>query len=97
MPWYRDLLDTETLIFLIPVVAIVVGGIVAIVKSLAKHRYDELKILGDGTLTKKLKVSANRFSASAREKIEQAGGEAVVLVAKTLVSQKQKQSKEGKT
>ncbi len=38
-----------------------------------------LKILGDGELTKKLKISAHRFSKSALEKIEQAGGEAVVL------------------
>ena len=34
-----------------------------------------LKILGDGELTKKLKVSAHRFSESAAEKIEKAGGE----------------------
>jgi large subunit ribosomal protein L15 len=59
-------------------------------KSLAKHRYDELKILGDGPLTKKLTVSAHRFSASAREKIEQAGGEAIVIAPKTSVSQKKK-------
>jgi large subunit ribosomal protein L15 len=44
-------------------------------KGLAKGRYDELKILGDGELTKKLKVTANRFSAQALEKIKQAGGE----------------------
>ena len=59
-------------------------------KSLAKHRYDELKILGDGSLTKKLTVSAHRFSASAREKIEHSGGEAIVLAPKTSVSQKKK-------
>ena len=44
-------------------------------KSLLKHRYDELKILGNGQLTKSLRVSAHRFSGSAREKIEQAGGQ----------------------
>ncbi len=33
-----------------------------------------LKILGDGELTKALKVSADKFSASARGKIEAAGG-----------------------
>jgi large subunit ribosomal protein L15 len=59
-------------------------------KSLAKHRYDELKILGDGSLTKKLTVSAHRFSASAREKIEHSGGEAIVLAPKTSVAQKKK-------
>jgi large subunit ribosomal protein L15 len=33
-----------------------------------------LKILGEGELTKKLTVTADRFSASARSKIEAAGG-----------------------
>mgnify|MGYP003574468476 CR=1 len=66
-------------------------------KSLAKHQFDELKILGDGELTKKLTVSAHRFSASAREKITQAGGEVIVLAGKTPVSQKQKACKESKS
>lgn len=43
-------------------------------KSLAKYRYDVLKVLGDGELTKKLNVTAHRFSQTAREKIEKAGG-----------------------
>ncbi len=38
-----------------------------------------LKILGDGALTKALKVKANRFSSSARQKIEAAGGTCEVL------------------
>lgn len=33
-----------------------------------------LKILGDGELTKSLNVTADKFSASARKKIEAAGG-----------------------
>ena len=33
-----------------------------------------LKILGDGTVTKAFQVKANKFSASAKEKIEAAGG-----------------------
>jgi len=48
-------------------------------KHLARGRFDELKILGDGALTKTLKISAHRFSRSALEKIQQAGGEALVL------------------
>jgi len=48
-------------------------------KNLAKGRYDELKVLGEGELTKKLKITAHRFSASALEKIKQAGGEIVVI------------------
>lgn len=38
-----------------------------------------VKILGDGELTKALSVSAHAFSASAREKIEAAGGRVTVL------------------
>jgi large subunit ribosomal protein L15 len=48
-------------------------------KDLAKYRYDVLKVLGTGELTNKLTVSAHRFSKSAREKIEKAGGTIVVL------------------
>jgi large subunit ribosomal protein L15 len=38
-----------------------------------------VKILGDGEVTKALKVSADGFSASARAKIEAAGGTATLL------------------
>jgi large subunit ribosomal protein L15 len=51
-------------------------------KSLAKGRFDELKILGDGELTKKLKITAHRFSQSAKAKIEQAGGQVILIPAK---------------
>lgn len=37
-----------------------------------------LKVLGDGTLTKKLTVKAAKFTKSAVEKIEKAGGKAEV-------------------
>jgi len=47
--------------------------------GLAKGIWHELKILGDGKLTKALKVSAHHFSAQARQKIEAAGGTATVL------------------
>lgn len=40
---------------------------------------DCVKVLGQGELTKKLTVKAHAFSASAKEKIESAGGVAVVL------------------
>ena len=59
------------------------------VKNLARGRFDVLKVLGDGELKKKLKVSAHRFSKSAQEKIEKAGGECVVLPGKTPVREKQ--------
>ena len=37
-----------------------------------------VKILGDGELSRALKVTATSFSASAKAKIEKAGGEAIV-------------------
>lgn len=58
------------------------------------HRYDELKILGNGELTKKLKVSAHRFSKSAITKIEQAGGEVIRIDGPTSVAEKQRAAKE---
>lgn len=41
-----------------------------------KDAKDGVKVLGEGELTKKLTVIATKFSASAKEKIEKAGGEA---------------------
>ncbi len=43
-------------------------------KGLAKGVFDELKILGEGEISKKLTISAHRFSKSAEEKISAAGG-----------------------
>ena len=63
-------------------------------KSLVKRHYDVLKILGDGELNKKLNVSAHRFSQSAKEKIEKAGGKIVMLPGRTPVEDKKKQKKE---
>ena len=60
------------------------------------HRYDELKILGDGELTKKLKISAHRFSKSALEKIAKAGGEVGTLAGPTPVEEKKQAAKEAK-
>ena len=45
---------------------------------LSKCEYG-VKILGNGNLTKKLHVQASAFSASAKEKIEAAGGKAEVI------------------
>lgn len=57
-------------------------------KGLVKQRYDVLKVLGNGQLTKKLNVSAHRFSKSAAELIEKAGGKTVVLPGKASVEEK---------
>ena len=48
-------------------------------KKLVRNLRTDVKILGDGELTKKLAVSAHLFSKTAREKIEQAGGTATAL------------------
>lgn len=42
--------------------------------GLVKYSMRPIKILGTGVLTKKLNVTANSFSKSAKEKIEKAGG-----------------------
>ena len=47
--------------------------------GIAKQVKDGIKILGDGNLDKALTVQANKFSKSAIEKIEAAGGKAEVL------------------
>ena len=45
---------------------------------LSQCRYG-VKILGNGSLSKKLTVKASAFSESAKEKIEAAGGKAEVV------------------
>lgn len=47
--------------------------------GLVKKIDNGVKILGNGELTKKLTVKADAFSASAKEKIEKAGGKAEVM------------------
>ena len=48
---------------------------------LVRGRFDIIKILGTGELTKAVTVTAHRFSKAAAEKIEKAGGKAVTLAA----------------
>ena len=51
----------------------------AILKAgIVKDAQDGIKILGRGELTKKLNVSVAAYSASAKQKIEEAGGKAEV-------------------
>lgn len=47
--------------------------------GLIKKAGDGVKILGNGTLSKKLTVKAAAFSESAKAKIEAAGGKAEVI------------------
>jgi large subunit ribosomal protein L15 len=48
-------------------------------KGLVRKEYDGLKILGGGKLNKKLTVQAQKFSKSAKEAIENAGGTIEVI------------------
>jgi len=48
-------------------------------EGLIKKELDGIKMLGNGELAKKLTVKANKFSKSAVEKIEAAGGKAEVI------------------
>ena len=47
--------------------------------GLIRNLRDPVKILGEGRLTKRLVVDAAKYSATAKEKIQAAGGEARVL------------------
>lgn len=60
------------------------NGTVVDVKALTdagivKNSFDSVKILGNGTLNKKLTVKVSAFSESAKSKIEAAGGKAEVI------------------
>jgi len=47
--------------------------------GLVKKGLDGIKVLGEGTLEKKLTIQANKFSGSALEKIEKSGSKAEVI------------------
>jgi large subunit ribosomal protein L15 len=47
--------------------------------GVVKKLQDGLKILGDGEITRPITVTAHVFSASAKQKIEAAGGKALVV------------------
>ena len=57
----------------------VVTPVELIEMGIIKKIEDGVKIMGNGELTKKLTVQANKFTASAKEKIKAAGGKAEVI------------------
>ena len=57
----------------------VVGPVELLEYGIIKKMLDGMKIMGDGELTKKLTVQANKFTATAKEKIEAAGGSCEVI------------------
>jgi large subunit ribosomal protein L15 len=50
-----------------------------VARGLIRGRFDRIKILGDGELTKAVTVSAHSFSKVAAAKIQKAGGKVVLL------------------
>ncbi|RLS74810.1 MAG: 50S ribosomal protein L15 [Planctomycetota bacterium] len=63
-------------------------------RGLVKVRFDELKILGDGEVTKKLNLVVTRISQSAKAKVEAAGGTVKVVAAKRTPKQRVADSKD---
>jgi large subunit ribosomal protein L15 len=59
------------------------AGIVSLAElqsvGLVPRKYSKVKILGEGEVKKKFVIKADAFSASAKEKIEKAGGRAELL------------------
>ena len=47
--------------------------------GLVKNQIDGIKVLGNGTLEKKLTIKAHKFSSVAKEQIEKLGGKAEVI------------------
>lgn len=47
--------------------------------GLVKNQMDGIKVLGNGTLEKKLTIKAHKFSSVAKEQIEKLGGKAEVI------------------
>ena len=57
----------------------VVDATVLLENGVIRAALDGIKVLGEGEITKKLTVKATLFSASAKEKIEAAGGKTEVV------------------
>jgi len=47
-------------------------------QNLARKRGADIKVLADGKFSRKMKIQAHQFSRAALEKIQKAGGEAIV-------------------
>jgi len=57
-------------------------------RGIIKRRFDEIKVLGDGELTKPLKISAHRFSQAALDKLASVGGTATTVKARRTPKQR---------
>jgi large subunit ribosomal protein L15 len=48
-------------------------------RGIVRGRFDRIKVLGDGDLSKPITVSAHAFSRTAAEKIQKAGGKVITI------------------
>ena len=55
-----------------------VNAVALAAAGLIRHGLTVVKVLGDGELTRAIKITAAKFSDSAKAKIEKAGGQAIV-------------------
>ena len=69
----------------------------AFVKARLVKHVELIKVLGDGELKKALTVKAHAFSASAKEKIEKAGGKAELIAAPAAAEKPAPAKKQAKT
>jgi large subunit ribosomal protein L15 len=56
-----------------------IDGAALVAAGLIRQNDLPLKVLGTGTINRAVTIKAHRFSASAREKIQQAGGQAIEI------------------
>jgi large subunit ribosomal protein L15 len=55
-----------------------VTAAVLVARGLVRRGATRIKVLGEGELSRPLKVTASKFSATAKAKLEKAGGQAIV-------------------
>jgi large subunit ribosomal protein L15 len=67
----RDLSGLDAAVTKVDAAALAAAGLI-------RSGETAVKVLGDGELTRALEVTAAKFSAAAKAKIEQAGGQAIV-------------------
>lgn len=66
-----DLAGLDASVTEVDVVALAAAGLI-------RGGSSSLKVLGNGEITRALKITATKFSESAKAKIEQAGGQAII-------------------
>lgn len=71
-----DIVNVETLNALATSGVDTIDHATLVAQGVIRSRFGRLKVLGEGELTGKVNVKAAKFSATARRKIEEQGGEA---------------------